>query len=619
MGRDLNSLILFPGLLPKEQRVSEGSSSIYTWQSIWRVALSHRRELIMANVIAVLAAVAAVPVPLLMPLLVDEVLLDQPASIVAGVNQVFPVEWQGPALYIFSVFAFTVLLRISAILLNVWQARQFTIISKDLIFQIRASLLGHLQRISMAEYETLGSGRVASHFVTDLDTVDRFVGSSISRLLVAFLSILGTAIILLWMHWQLALFILFLNPFVIWLTMLIGKRVKDLKKQENLSYEVFQGALTETLDAIQQIRASNREQHYLSRLVNTARDVRDHSSRFEWQSDAASRFSFLVFLVGFDLFRSVAMLMVLFSDLSVGQMMAVFGYLWFMMGPVQEILGIQYAWFGAKAALARVNRLMELKEEPRYPALTDPFKTKTSVSIDLEGIHFSYSPGQEVLRGISLHIPAGKKVALVGASGGGKSTLVQVLLGLYPATRGDVRFNGVSVREIGYSRVREKVATVLQQPALFNGTVRDNLLMGHELTDEQCWQALKVAQLDHFVEQELPDQLDTLVGRQGVRLSGGQRQRLAIARMVLSDPAVVILDEATSALDTGTEARLHEAMKRFLQNRTTIIVAHRLSAVKQADEVYVFEDGQIAEQGSHDELLQQQGLYKKLYGSNQLA
>lgn len=597
--------------------MSEGSSSIYTWQSIWRVALAHRRELILANVIAVLAAVAAVPVPLLMPLLVDEVLLDQPASIVASVNHLFPVEWQGPALYIFSVFALTILLRITAILLNVWQARQFTIISKDLIFRIRSSLLGHMQRISMAEYETLGSGRVASHFVTDLDTVDRFVGSSISRLLVALLSILGTAIILLWMHWQLALFILLLNPFVIWLTMLIGKRVKDLKKQENLSYEIFQGALTETLDAIQQIRASNREQHYLTRLVSSARNVRDHSSRFEWQSDAANRFSFLVFLIGFDLFRSVAMLMVLFSDLSVGQMMAVFGYLWFMMGPVQEILGIQYAWFGAKAALARVNRLIELKEEPRYPALVDPFKKQTSVSIDLEDIHFSYSPGQEVLRGISLHIPAGKKVALVGASGGGKSTLIQVLLGLYPATQGDVRFNGVSVREIGYPKVREKVATVLQQPALFNGTVRDNLLMGHELTDAQCWQALEVAQLDGFVQQELPDQLDTLVGRQGVRLSGGQRQRLAIARMVLSDPAVVILDEATSALDTGTEARLHQAMKRFLENRTTIIVAHRLSAVKQADEVYVFEDGQIAEQGSHAELIQQQGLYKKLYGVSQ--
>lgn len=589
----------------------------FTWHSIWRVALNHRRELIIANVVAILAAIASVPVPLLMPLLVDEVLLDQPGTIVAAVNHLFPTSWQGPALYIFSVFALTVVLRVIAIVLNVWQARQFTIISKDLIFKIRSSLLSHLQRISMAEYETIGSGRVASHFVTDLDTVDRFVGSSISRLLVAVLSIIGTAIILLWMHWQLALFILFLNPFVIWLTMVIGKRVKDLKKQENLSYEVFQGALTETLDAIQQIRASNRERHYLMRLVDSARDVRDHSCRFEWQSDAANRFSFLVFLIGFDLFRSVAMMMVLFSDLTVGQMMAVFGYLWFMMGPVQEILGIQYAWFGAKAALARVNNLIALKEEPHYPAVKDPFATPVGVDVEVENIHFSYSEGQEVLRGISLHIKAGEKVALVGASGGGKSTLIQVILGLYPADQGDVRFNGVSVKEIGFARVREKVATVLQQPALFNGSVRENLSMGQNYTDEQCWNALKVAQLDDLVREELPDQLDTLVGRQGVRLSGGQRQRLAIARMVLSDPAIVILDEATSALDTTTETRLHQAMQDFLKNRTTLIVAHRLSAVKQADKVYVFEDGQIAEQGSHEKLIEEKGLYHKLYGELQ--
>ncbi|KDE39008.1 Lipid A export ATP-binding/permease protein MsbA [Nitrincola lacisaponensis] len=598
------------------QSVTEGQK-LYTWQSILQVALKHRRELVMANIIALLAAVAAVPVPLLMPLLVDEVLLDQPATLVAAVNQLVPAEWQGPAIYIFSVFALTVLLRVTALLLNVWQARQFTIISKDLIFRIRRSLLNHLQRISMAEYETLGSGRVASHFVTDLDTVDRFIGSSISRLLVAVLSILGTAIILLWMHWQLALFILLLNPFVIWLTMVIGKRVKDLKKQENLSYEVFQGALTETLDAIQQIRASNRERHYLMRLIDGARDVRNHSSRFEWQSDAASRFSFLVFLIGFDLFRSVAMLMVLFSDLSIGQMMAVFGYLWFMIGPVQEILGIQYAWFAANAALGRVNRLIALKEEPQYPALKDPFAGHTGVQLELDNIHFSYSPGQEVLRGISLSIPAGQKVALVGASGGGKSTLIQVILGLYPAEQGDVRFNGISVRETGFEQVREHVATVLQQPALFNGTVRDNLLMGKTYTDAQCWEALRVAQLEDFVRDELPEQLETRVGRQGVRLSGGQRQRLAIARMVLSDPAVVILDEATSALDTETEARLHQALQDFLKNRTTLIVAHRLSAVKQADKVYVFEDGQIAEQGSHEELIQEQGLYQKLYGTHQ--
>ena len=167
--------------------------------------------------------------------------------------------------------------------------------------------------------------------------------------------------------------------------------------------------------------------------------------------------------------------------------------------------------------------------------------------------------------------------------------------------------------DIGMEVVRSHVATVLQHPALFNDTVRMNLTLGRELTDEQLWQALTVAQLADTVR-ELPKSLDTLVGRQGIRLSGGQRQRLAIARMVLSDPQVVILDEATSALDAETEAKLHEALREFLKDRTTLIIAHRLSAVKQADRVYVFDGGQIIEEGAHDELIKSDGLYNRLYG-----
>ncbi len=587
-------------------------SAAYTWPSILGIVREHKKDLISAHIVAILAAVASVPIPLLMPLLVDEVLLHQPGRMVAWLNGHFPAAWHGPVLYIGAVLALTLGLRLTALILGVWQGRSFTLIAKDVVYRMREQMLLRLSRIAMSEYETLGSGAVASHFVKDLDAVDSFIGSSVSKFLVALLSIIGTAIILLWMHWQLALFILLLNPAVIYFTTVLGKRVKDLKKRENSAFELFQQALTETLDAIQQIRAINRERHYIARVIETARGIRTHAAAFSWKSDAAGRLSFMVFLFGFDVFRAISMLMVVYSNLSIGQMMAVFGYLWFMMGPVQEILSIQYAFYAAKAALWRINRLLELKEEPHYPHLKDPFAGKHTVGVGVENVCFSYGE-TPVLNGVSLTIRPGEKVALVGASGGGKSTLVQVILGLYPPTSGTVSFDNVPMTEIGMEVVRSHVATVLQHPALFNDTVRMNLTLGRELTDEQLWQALEVAQLADTVR-ELPCGLDTIVGRQGVRLSGGQRQRLAIARMVLSNPQVVILDEATSALDAETEAKLHDALREFLKNRTTLIIAHRLSAVKQADRAYVFDGGQIIEEGMHDELIKGDGLYSRLYG-----
>lgn len=594
---------------------SKQASQAYSWNTIYQIALEHKKELIVSHFIAILATIASVPVPLLMPLLVDEVLLHKPGTIIQTVNLFFPIDWQVPILYISVILLISLILRIIAIIFNIIQSRQFSCIAKDIVFRIRANLIGHLQNISMSEYESLGTGTVVTHLVKDLDTIDTFIGSTVSKLLVAALTVFGTAVILLWMHWQLGLFILLLNPVVIYFTRVIGSRVKDLKSKENSAFEVFQQSLTETLEAIHQIRASNREKHYCQQLIESARSVKDFSTAFAWKSDAATRLSFLVFLFGFDIFRACAMLMVFYSDLSIGQMLAVFGYLWFMMAPVQEILSIQYAFYAAKAALFRINRLNALKQEPHYPHLENPFLNKKTVSLRVENLHFSYSD-EKVLDGIHLKIKAGEKVALVGASGDGKSTLIQTLIGLYPPDHGQIYFDEVPIDRIGLEVVRENVVTVLQHPVLFNDTIRANLTLGKPATDSSLWNALAIAQLNDVVL-DLDKGLDTIVGRLGMRLSGGQRQRMAIARMIVADPKVVILDEATSALDSETEHKLHQALAEFLTGRTTIIIAHRLSAVKQADHVYVFEQGKICEHGQHETLLSQNGLYAKLYGEYQ--
>ena len=583
-----------------------------TWRGIADELKTHRARLLQANLIALLAVAAAVPVPLLLPLMVDEVLLQHPGKMVAVIGAWFPVAWHGPLLFIGAALLLTLVLRLTAILLNVWQGRTFSLLAKEAVYRIRVRMLNRLSRIALSQFETVGAGRVTSHFVTDLNAIDSFLGASVSGLVVSVLTLVGVAAVLFWMHWQLALFILLLNPVVILFSTGLGKRVKDLKKFENRAFEVFQDALSETLDALTQIRAMNREKHYLARVSEKAADIRQHAASFAWKSDAMGRFSFFVFLVGFDAFRAGAMLMVVFSDLSIGEMLAVFGYLWFMMTPVQELVNMQYAWYAANAALGRINALLGLDSEPQHPALRDPFAGKTTVGIALDHVRFAYDEGETVLDDVSLTVAAGEKVALVGASGGGKSTLVQALLGLYPVKSGQIFYGDAPVTEIGWETVREHVGVVLQHPVLFNDSGRANLTLGREADDARLWQALEIAQLRDVIA-ALPHGLDTAVGRQGVRLSGGQRQRLAIARMIVADPKIVILDEATSALDTDTERRLHQALSGFLAGRTTLIIAHRLSAVKQADRILVFENGRVVEAGAHDELIDRGGLYHKLY------
>ncbi|MEW5837782.1 MAG: ABC transporter ATP-binding protein [Pseudomonadota bacterium] len=585
----------------------------FTWRGIRHWAFEHKTALIQANLVAILAALVSLPLPMLLPLLVDEVLLHKPGFLVHSTQALFPQSWWGPVLYVVAVMVLTLLLRLLALGLNVWQMRAFTQISKDVSFRLRHALLAKLRHVSMSEYETLGSGGAASRLNTDVETIDSFLGQTVARFLVNLLMLVGTAAVLLYINWQLALIILLFNPLVIVLTMQMGKRVKELKKRENKAFELFQQALTETLDVMQQVRAANREKHYLARVSDLARNVRDQAIAHAWQSDALNRLSFMVFLFGFDIFRAVAMLTVVFSDLSIGVMIGVFGYLWFMMGPVQELVSVQFGFYGANAALARLNALAALQAEPDYPALHNPFADKRAVGVALHDVRFAYNDDQPVLDGVTLAIAPGEKVALVGASGGGKSTLAQILLGLYTPQQGKVLFDGIPIEQIGLPVVREHVAVVLQQPALFNDSVRENLCLGHTHSDDELWQALDLAELRATIE-AMPNGLDTLVGRQGVRLSGGQRQRLAIARMVLSQPAVVILDEATSMLDNATEARVHDKLRQALAERTVIIIAHRLSAVRQAERVLVFENGRIVEQGEHETLLEQKGLYHKLYG-----
>jgi ATP-binding cassette subfamily C protein len=288
-------------------------------------------------------------------------------------------------------------------------------------------------------------------------------------------------------------------------------------------------------------------------------------------------------------------------------MFAMFGYIWFIMTPVQDILSIQYSYATAKAAIKRINKILELNIENNGDKILKT--SKEGLTIKIKNMYFSYLKDKPLLEDISLTIEQGEKVALIGASGSGKTTLAQVISGFYSKNHGDILYNNISIDKINKQSLRDKLFLVLQMPTLFNNTLKFNITMGNKnISDEEIYKALEISQLKDIVL-NMDEKLNTIVGRQGSRLSGGQRQRLSITRMIIANPSVVIFDESTSALDVYTEAKLFNALTPILKDKTVITIAHRLSTVKNADMLYVLEEGRIVQKGTHEELEDEEGHY----------
>ena len=562
--------------------------------------LQHKKTLILGNIIALGSTLLIVVIPLFIPILVDELLLNKSHGYIAWIEANL---WQSDIKgYVFATLMLILLLRLLSVLLGIWQSKIFVTISKEMTYKMRQALLKHLRHVSLKEYEMMRVGVVTSKLVTDVETIDSFISTTISKLIIASLTLIFSAVVLLWIHWQLALFILITNPLVVFFTAKLSRNIGKLKKEENRAVGVFQDALTETLELFHQIRAANKEEYFFKKTEKKAEELKEHATAYGYRSDAAIKFSYLVFLGGYEIFRAVSILAVAYSDLSVGLMLAIFSYLWVMVTPTQDIINFQYVLATANAACERINSIFALGQERHIEEKENPFEGCKTLGIKVRNLSFCYQKEKNVLKNITMDIPAGSKVALVGASGSGKTTLANILVGFYPFEEGEIIYGDISHTRLQLSTIRENIHLILQHPKLFNDTMRFNLTLGKRYSDEAIKKALHIAQLDKVLA-GLEKGLDTLVGKDGIKLSGGQRQRVAIARMILSDPRVVIFDESTSALDVHTEERLFEALREFLQEKTVITIAHRLSTIKSAEYIYVLEEGSVVDSGTPKALL----------------
>jgi len=584
-----------------------------SFKNIFKLLLDNKKHLLLGQAITFIAILISIPIPLMLPVLVDEVLLKKPDFFINIINDTFGI---GNAFYYIAIVTLVViLLRLIHFVFTVIITKLFTYISKYVTYKLRVKVLSHLKLVNMNEYESLGSGAVSSNLVTDINTLDTFIISIASKFVASVLTLIGVAIVIIAIDPILGLMILFIQPIIMLLSKKISKKTGALKKEENQAIEEFQDNVGETLDLFGQIKASNKEEYFFNEAIKKAKNIQIASNEYNYKSVAYERLSFTVFLIAFEIFRATGLILVEYNDLSIGMMFAMFGYIWFIMTPVQDILSIQYSYASANAAINRINRILDLDIEKSGDE--ELCVKNKEVNISIKNLNFSYTEEKNILDDISLDINTADKVALIGASGSGKTTLAQIISGFYSKKNGDIFYNGVSIEKLDKKSLRENIFLVLQMPILFNNTLKFNITMGNEnISDEQIHKALKIAQLDDVIA-KMTDGLETMVGRHGVRLSGGQRQRLSIARMIIADPAVVIFDESTSALDVHTEAKLFIALEEVLKNKTVITIAHRLSTVKNANIIYVLDEGKIVQRGNHKELEEEEGHYLE-FVKNQL-
>jgi ATP-binding cassette subfamily B protein len=484
-------------------------------------------------------------------------------------------------------------------------------VSLGVEFDLRNRMYAHLQELELAFFDTQQTGQLMSRATVDLQSVRFFLGYGLVFILQSFVTIGVAAAVMLWVNPGLALVALAPTPFVVWAAARYGRLNRPASQEVQQRIAELTAEAEENISGVRVVKAFAREERQFARFAERATGVFD-------QSMASTRLrAFYTPLIAFLPTLGLAGVLlvggraVIGGAITVGEFVAFFGYVSLLASPVR-MLGVALGM--AQRAVASGARVFEVLD--RASALSSlpgaPGLPPGRGRIELRGVSFAYGGGEPLLRDVDLEVEAGRTLAVVGATGSGKSTLVSLLPRLYDPTAGSVRIDGVDVRAVDLRLLRDEIALVSDDAFLFSATIRDNIAYARpDASDEEVERAARDAGIAAFVE-ALPDGYETLVGERGLTLSGGQRQRMAIARALLKDPRILILDDATSSVDATTEAGIKRALREATRDRTTFIVAHRLSTIALADEILVLEEGRVAARGAHEELLEESPLYREI-------